>query len=1822
MSEFISLLNSAGGAFVAFAGRMLVQSSLLIAALAVLDLILRRRVKAVVRYWIWLLVLAKLLLPPSLSSPTGLAYWIGDKLPSLPKQAEIADSRGQDVRWALARTEGSDTRQQEQPHESQARDLSSLAAPAEPIQTAAETSYSPAVTAAITSMPSITWQGALLLAWGGVVIVMAVLLIQRALFVRRLVTQSEAAPETLVELLGQCRRRMAIASELELRLSSLSMSPSVCGLWRPTILVPRSMLTQLDATQLKSVLLHELAHVKRGDLWVNLVQALLQIVYFFHPLLWLANAIIRRVREQAVDETVLAVMGEEAEEYPRTLLTISKLAFGRTALSLRLLGVVESKKALTARIRHIVSRPFPRSAKLGLAGLILILATAAFLLPMAKAEPQAKQVSEPVTTAQTTNAPDVTVTADSNSIEASPGAGSANAARTIEGIVTDPLGRPRGNVYIAPSGASLWEGIRSDVQGRFVLKDVRPGQTEWGAWSQPMNAMALFTIPQGRIDKPIHVKLVYSEANIEGRVVGPNGEGLAGRKVEFLVKAKDGPVWRSQESRETDKFGNYDHGLIPCGAGLTVQARLADASEAERKYVTEPLALSDGQIFVTVPRLVIGEGQPPEADDGKVLFKGKVVDERREAICGATVRLTFDMPGWMSMWVRATLTDRDGRWQMRVPKEHTNLSIGLDHPDYVGHHFDQSSGKPLKQELLDGTHVRVMKSGVRIAGVVKSEQGKPIGNALVTSGRFYSWSPYGEVDEDSTTARTLTDGTFSIGGLPEQPLDMTVSATGYGPRIVPVEVKKNAPPVVVTLSAGRTYTGRVVDANDHPVEGVRITMDGWRVGNREHHLTQIAVTDDQGYFRMDDLPSEGTIECRFGKRDSGLMGFSKEMPADLSQTDKIVMYKVPVFTGKVIDGETQKPVAKFTVVDGIRGDSWGDRPGWSDHYKQQIDANDGTFTCTWNGYSVTLPFSGDALLKIEAKGYLSEMAPPLKLGQKSEPFVIRLTKAEPRAGIVLTARGEAAADAQVGWVGPDEKAFLTDGRFDDRGFVYQADQIVKTGADGRFELERTRDEGLIVAVHPDGYAVVKSTEFTNGSKITLTPWARIEGSIASGSRGSQPLTVAIEQAVSSEQEKTESMRWMFEPVSVTGNRFAIEHVPAVPLDVGVIVRWEHSDPAYLNPKPGETYSIEVGAGGRSVTGRIAHPSPGSKMEMSDPRRLHAVAYRIDPEPPLPAEIRNMTRAPFQWLWRDADTAYERSKTFRRRFVPEITDDGEFTFAALTPGRYEFVVNYHTPLGENVSCGRGVLEAVAVSEFTVPDNKATSAVRVPDIRLRLLTYPKVGEPAPLFEARTFDGEAIKLADLRGKVVLLDFWATWCTPCVAQLPQVQQLYETFRTDSRFAMIGMSLDWDMEKARSFLAQRQLKWPQVSLGNMDTSAIVKQYGVGSIPTMVLIDPEGKIVVMGAAIDKVEQEIRQALSAAPASPKTAPTGKKTTQEIIISKGGPRTYAGDLQSSSDVPAVAKPKRVVLAEWPTTQGGNGHFYLAMAMPDPLSWRQANTAAQSLGGYLVTITSEAENNFVFRMIDSDEFWYKGYNWRGPWIGAIQPPGSPEPAGGWAWVAGEPFTYSNWDSEQPNNFADNPEDRVHFGNQRRRVATWNDVPEDFREVTSFVVEFPPGPAPFVEWSAASGGNGHLYRVVRVEQGLTWDRAKAAAEAAGGYLATVTSPQENAFVFGLVTNPIHWNGNRGPWIGGYQDPGHSAGEGWRWVTGEPFDYANWSPGQPNDGGGAEETRLQYGWGATTIADTWNDQPDWFDGVRSYVLELEGGAQIGTAHAGQLTRR
>jgi hypothetical protein len=158
-------------------------------------------------------------------------------------------------------------------------------------------------------------------------------------------------------------------------------------------------------------------------------------------------------------------------------------------------------------------------------------------------------------------------------------------------------------------------------------------------------------------------------------------------------------------------------------------------------------------------------------------------------------------------------------------------------------------------------------------------------------------------------------------------------------------------------------------------------------------------------------------------------------------------------------------------------------------------------------------------------------------------------------------------------------------------------------------------------------------------------------------------------------------------------------------------------------------------------------------------------------------------------------------------------------------------------------------------------------------------------------------------------------------------------------------------------------------------------------------------------------------------------------------------------------------------WTIASGGNGHAYEAVSAGTGISWDDAKAAAISKGGTLATITSAEENSFVFALTDSTTYWYPFSDTAaiGPWLGGFQPDGSPEPAGGWKWVTGEPFVYTNWAAGQPDNFS--AEDHLQFYGNVGRTPTWNDLQANGGVLpTSYVVEYVPEPASATIVCAAS--------------------------------------------------------------------------------------------------------------------------------------------------------
>lgn len=117
----------------------------------------------------------------------------------------------------------------------------------------------------------------------------------------------------------------------------------------------------------------------------------------------------------------------------------------------------------------------------------------------------------------------------------------------------------------------------------------------------------------------------------------------------------------------------------------------------------------------------------------------------------------------------------------------------------------------------------------------------------------------------------------------------------------------------------------------------------------------------------------------------------------------------------------------------------------------------------------------------------------------------------------------------------------------------------------------------------------------------------------------------------------------------------------------------------------------------------------------------------------------------------------------------------------------------------------------------------------------------GDLAPTFETMTIGRDTLRLVDLRGRYVLLEFWGTWCSPCVAYAPRLAALYARYPRD-RFEIVGVALD-QAEAVREFTEARGLAWPQVVEPNRAGRPVTDLYGVSGYPTTFLIDPEGRVV-------------------------------------------------------------------------------------------------------------------------------------------------------------------------------------------------------------------------------------------------------------------------------------------------------------------------------------------------------------------------------------------
>jgi peroxiredoxin len=188
---------------------------------------------------------------------------------------------------------------------------------------------------------------------------------------------------------------------------------------------------------------------------------------------------------------------------------------------------------------------------------------------------------------------------------------------------------------------------------------------------------------------------------------------------------------------------------------------------------------------------------------------------------------------------------------------------------------------------------------------------------------------------------------------------------------------------------------------------------------------------------------------------------------------------------------------------------------------------------------------------------------------------------------------------------------------------------------------------------------------------------------------------------------------------------------------------------------------------------------------------------------------------------------------------------------------EFAVNFADSLATSAT---GACEyAVARQVYqTLLERYADSPTLRQKVAGEFARLDKIGKPAPAVVAKDVAGATFRLDSLKGKYVLIDFWATWCAPCVAELPRLRAAYDAYK-DRGFEVVGVSLDESKTAVTDFVKARAIPWRQLHNASCDAD-MVEAFGVGTIPATFLIDPQGTVVRLELRGPALEQALAKLL--------------------------------------------------------------------------------------------------------------------------------------------------------------------------------------------------------------------------------------------------------------------------------------------------------------------------------------------------------------------------
>ena len=228
-------------------------------------------------------------------------------------------------------------------------------------------------------------------------------------------------------------------------------------------------------------------------------------------------------------------------------------------------------------------------------------------------------------------------------------------------------------------------------------------------------------------------------------------------------------------------------------------------------------------------------------------------------------------------------------------------------------------------------------------------------------------------------------------------------------------------------------------------------------------------------------------------------------------------------------------------------------------------------------------------------------------------------------------------------------------------------------------------------------------------------------------------------------------------------------------------------------------------------------------------------------------------------------AYARYRLVLAEYTKRITEAGAEERPKVQQWWLEQLENYVKTYPKTNDAADALLQLAITQEFggkladaekwyrrLVADHATTAAGE--RARGALARFTLAGKPLVL-SGPALDGRTIDASTLKGRVVLVIFWATWCKPCTEDLPQIKQLYEKYRSQG-FEIVGVNLDSATAPIQPYLSEHRVTWPHIYEPGGLESRLAKQYGIISLPTMFLVDKQGKVVNRNTSVADLKTEL------------------------------------------------------------------------------------------------------------------------------------------------------------------------------------------------------------------------------------------------------------------------------------------------------------------------------------------------------------------------------